>query len=91
VYSKILKGLNTPAAIITDWAPPANNPTATYIANVSNWTGIGANTILDENFYNNQVNGITGFVAAITRQEGNPVDQNNLVLGYNDFINDYNP
>lgn len=32
--------VNTIADLITCWAPPSENPTATYIANVGLWTGL---------------------------------------------------
>lgn len=39
-------GLDTITAIITDYAPPSENDTATYIADVATDSGIGANDVL---------------------------------------------
>ena len=39
-------GLTTITEIVTKWAPPSENPTAQYIANVSGWTGLDANATL---------------------------------------------
>jgi hypothetical protein len=43
-YSKY--GLNTISKMINRWAPPTENVTSSYIANVSNYTGINKDTIL---------------------------------------------
>jgi hypothetical protein len=41
-------GLNTITKIINRWAPPQDgNNTAAYIANVSNWSGIAPNQVID--------------------------------------------
>lgn len=40
-------GLNTVRAIITRWAPPSENDTAAYIANVSQWSGVDPDQIID--------------------------------------------
>ena len=41
------RGINTPAAIISKWAPSSENNTAAYISAVSKSTGFGANQQLD--------------------------------------------
>ncbi len=42
-------GLNTIAGIVTRWAPPHENQTRDYIANVSGWSGIGADEVINTN------------------------------------------
>ena len=42
----IARGLNTLATLIPVYAPPSDNPTATYISNVSAWSGIDPNQTL---------------------------------------------
>ncbi len=44
--NKIARGLNTLATLIPVYAPPSDNPTATYISNVSAWSGIDPNQTL---------------------------------------------
>lgn len=44
--TKISRGLNTLNTLIPVYAPPSENPTATYIANVSAWTGFPPNALL---------------------------------------------
>lgn len=45
--ASIRKGQNTVAAIITEWAPPEENPTAAYIRNVANYCNVGDNEVID--------------------------------------------
>lgn len=50
VKNKIQRGLNTLNTLIPVYAPPSdNNPTGSYIANVSRWTGLGPDDVLDMN------------------------------------------
>lgn len=44
-----LYGLNTIAQLIGKWAPPNENNTAQYIAQMEEWTGIPANAPIDLN------------------------------------------
>lgn len=41
------KGKKTPAAILSTYAPPSENDTAAYIANVEKWTGLKADREID--------------------------------------------
>lgn len=45
--TKINKGLNTLNKIINVYAPPSENNTQAYIANVADWTGYGSNQVLN--------------------------------------------
>jgi len=57
------RGVETLADIIRTWAPPAdNNPTDTYIENVSNWTGFSHGQVIGEAEY-------PSLIAAMIRQE----------------------
>src|SRR5690606_14389166 len=49
IQNKINGGFNTVSKIITKYAPPVENNTAAYIANVANWSGIDANQVLAAN------------------------------------------
>lgn len=42
------RGNNTVAGMISTWAPPNENPTAQYIENVAQWTGINPNDVVTE-------------------------------------------
>lgn len=42
-HDRTAHGDKTLAQLITRWAPPKSNPTAKYIAAISQWSGIGAN------------------------------------------------
>jgi hypothetical protein len=46
LQTKINKGVNTITAIITEYAPPSENNTASYIAAVASDTGFDANQVL---------------------------------------------
>ena len=58
------KGFTTPAQIISRWAPPSENDTATYIKQMSDWTGFDPNTPLP-----NDPASRAKFLAAMTRKE----------------------
>lgn len=47
LHSKWLRGLNTVAKIIPVYAPPNENPTAQYIADVAGWMGVDADAVLN--------------------------------------------
>ncbi len=47
ILTSLRRGQTTIREIITEWAPPAENPTAAYIENVAARTGIDADTPLD--------------------------------------------
>jgi len=47
IMTSVRRGQDTIRAIITEWAPPSENPTAAYIAAVSKRTGIDADTPLE--------------------------------------------
>lgn len=50
LLTKIGRGVNTLAEIITVYAPPSdNNPTDVYIATVSDWTGFAPDQVLTRN------------------------------------------
>lgn len=49
IQNKIKGGYNTVSKIITKYAPPSENNTASYIANVVNWSGLTANQALTAN------------------------------------------
>lgn len=46
LHSYMARGLNTIRQIITSWAPPPGNPTASYINTVSTWMGVSADQVL---------------------------------------------
>lgn len=56
-------GLNTVAGIISRWAPPQENDTAAYIADVANHLGVDPNAPIDVSAY------LPSLVAAITQHE----------------------
>jgi hypothetical protein len=72
-----IHGLNTITAIISRWAPPAdNNNTSSYINFVSSQTGIDPNAVIDSSSF-------PAIIAAMSVQEGNipvTVDQVNAAL-----------
>jgi hypothetical protein len=63
-YARV-HGINTIRQAITRWAPPTENDTASYIANVSTWTGYGPDDVLT--FTNPNV--LAKLLTAIIRQE----------------------
>lgn len=64
---KANRGLTLQAAL-TEWAPPVENDTATYVRNVESWTGYAANTPLS-----NVLRGSAGgVILATTGGGGNP-------------------
>lgn len=92
LHSYISKdGVNTINSIINRYAPPSdNNPTQTYINNVSNWTGIPASHVLDSSFLALDAgNGITGLAKAMVRQEGNVISDSDAAAGFASYQSDY--
>lgn len=63
IMTSVRRGDDTIAGIITEWAPPAENPTAEYIAAVSKRTGIDADTPLELS------RDLPGVISAIIVQE----------------------
>lgn len=59
------RGLNTPASFLPEFAPPTENPTAQYLANVCEWTGFAADTLMD---FHDQATAFS-WARAIWRQE----------------------
>lgn len=47
ILTSVRRGQTTIRSIITEWAPPIENPTDDYIRNVSSRTNIGADTAID--------------------------------------------
>lgn len=72
-----LHGLNTVAGIITRWAPPSENDTAAYIADVASKMNVDPNTPLDMNA------SLPSLIAAIVAHENgfNPYDAATLNSG----------
>ncbi|SHO55131.1 virion protein [Vibrio quintilis] len=58
-------GYKTLSQMISRWAPVSENDTATYIRNVSNWTGIGPHQTVD--VYDR--NTLSNVLLAMSRQE----------------------
>lgn len=58
-------GLQTIAGLVTRYAPPGENDTATYIRNVAAWSGLGANTVL-------RLDQLPLVVSAMLRMESGP-------------------
>lgn len=56
---------NTVRLMISKWAPPSENPTEKYIANVAGWMKVGADDTLNAHDYKT----IRGLVLGIIRQE----------------------
>jgi hypothetical protein len=46
LHTYFLRGLNTIEKIVTRWAPPNENNTAGYIANVEKWSGVSRHKVL---------------------------------------------
>ena len=64
-YTFQSRGWDTPTLFISRFAPPTENPTADYIANVCSWTGFRWDQMLD--FHNPAT--LTRWAQAIFRQE----------------------
>ncbi len=56
---------NTVRQMISKWAPPSENPTEKYIANVASWMKVGADDALNAHDYKT----LRGLVLGIIRQE----------------------
>jgi hypothetical protein len=71
----VAAGVNTISAIVTKYAPPASNPTAQYITNVSQATGIPSDTVLS--WPDDQADLVA---AMITQEQGsNPIPPSDLL------------
>ena len=69
LLTKYARGLDTVSEIITAYAPPSENPTASYISAVSASLGVMSFTKLDLN----DVSTLTNFVYAIIKHENGRV------------------
>lgn len=65
LHTKWARGLDTVAKIIPVYAPPSENPTANYIADIAKWTGLGP----DEKIDLSDVDELATVVSAMIRQE----------------------
>lgn len=64
-YTYQTRAWNTPSTFVTHFAPPPNNPTVTYIQNVSKWTGFRWDAPLD--FHDPKI--LVPWARAVWRQE----------------------
>lgn len=63
ILTSLRRGQTTIRAIITEWAPPSENPTESYIANVSRRTNIAPDAPIDAD------RDMAALIGAIIRQE----------------------
>ena len=70
LLTKYGRGLNTVRSIISVWAPPAENPTESYISSVSASLGVMSTSILDMR----DPTTLTNFVYAIIKHENGRVN-----------------
>ena len=77
IRSNLRRGEDTIREIITEWAPPSENPTARYIANVAERTGLNPDQAIDD------ARDMPGLVGAIILQENgtNPYTADMIALG----------
>lgn len=69
LHSKWLRGLNTVAKIIPPYAPPSENPTAVYIADVAKWWGVDPEAVFDLS----KPSPLASLASAMMRQEDGAV------------------
>ena len=82
IINDILAGTNTIHGIISQYAPPNENDTFSYIQNVSNWSGVGIYEVIDEPDQLFQV------MAAMIRMEtGDGVDPDLFPVVYDNLYN----
>ncbi|MES2134484.1 MAG: hypothetical protein V4506_19210 [Bacteroidota bacterium] len=92
LFNYFKRGENTLRKLITEYAPPNENTTSTYINFVSDETGIGPDKVLSLNdfkpglFLSEPI--IKKIVRAISQKEISWVNESELNLGYNEFLKD---
>lgn len=75
------RGIDTIGEIVKKYAPPSENDTQAYIANMARWTGLGA----DEKLNFNDTDTVRRMVQGISRKEGRytPLTEGQIMSGIN--------